>query len=351
MKVFPKLLLFPVLLVSLFLLYCSAKHKAQGKLDEIYVVADSLDWVANKPGLKAIFSKGTRMPVWEAEYILHWVPYLEFPSIREFKNIFFLARLDSKKPVSRAVKRLLSGEIKKGIRAGKYFYIPKKDAWAYGQYVLFFVAPTQEELIQRIYDLGAVAYDDFEKSYYQRLKTSMFAQYENKKLETYLKTHFPFTVRVEHDYFVADESLNHRYVWLRRFRPDRSLLVHWMPLTDSSKITPEWVIKERNRLAAIVYSGDRIVEDETTARRVQFAHRPALRLEGTWKNPKLMIGGPFRNMTFVDHRHKLIFMIDLYVQAIGKRKKPYLDQLEIIASTFRPLGMPDRRLKSVAQMP
>ncbi len=348
MKMFPKITSFSFILASLFLLSCSVKHQAQGKLDEIYVVADSLDWVANKPALKAIFSKGSRMPVWESEYLLHWVPYRKFPAFREFRNIFFLARLDSKEPVSRAVKKLLSSEIKKGIRTGRYFYIPKKDAWAFGQYVLFFVAPTQDALTQRIYDLGEAAYDDFEKSYYRRLKKSMFAQYENKKLEMYLERHFPFTLRVEHDYFVADESLKKGYVWLRRFSPDRSLLIHWLPLSDSIKITPKWVIKERNRLAGIVYSGDVIVEEETTAKRVRFANRPALRLEGTWKNPKLVIGGPFRDMTFVDQRHKLIFMVDLYVQAIGKRKKPFLDQLEIIASTFKVLGMPEKRIKSVA---
>ena len=33
-------------------------------------------------------------------------------------------------------------------------------------------------------------------------------------------------------------------------------------------------------------------------------------------------------------------MIDYYVQAIGKRKIPYLDQLNVIAYTFRALEKP-----------
>ncbi|NIV09770.1 MAG: DUF4837 family protein, partial [Aliifodinibius sp.] len=58
-------------------------------------------------------------------------------------------------------------------------------------------------------------------------------------------------------------------------------------------------------------------------------------LEGTWMNPKYMVGGPFRNMTFVDDKSNLIFMIDFYVRAIGQRKKVYLDQLDIMAHTFQ----------------
>ena len=88
-------------------------------------------------------------------------------------------------------------------------------------------------------------------------------------------------------------------------------------------------------LAEHTFSGDKIVEEETTINEVNFLNRSAYWLEGTWQNPELVIGGPFRNITFVDEQSQFIFMIDYYVQAINRRKKLFLDQMEIMAKTFK----------------
>ncbi len=326
-----------ILLLGLALWFgqCGVKPDSQGEFDEIYVFADSLDWLVYEEAIRDIFAKEYRTPVLEPEYLVKWRPFDRFDTYKKFRNIFFLARLNSEEPVSANVKALLSEAIIEGIQKGDYFYIPKKDVWALDQYVLFLVAPTQEGMIQRIYDYGEAIYQDFERSYYQRLKRFVYARYENKELEEYLRTHFPFTIRVQHDYFLADENLEEGYVWLRRLNPDRSLFVHWLPYTEGQEINPRWIIDQRNRLAAKIYEGDVIVEEETFGRRITFKGFPAYRLEGTWKNPKYVIGGPFRNITFIDKGNGLVFMIDYYVQAIGKRKKVFLDQLEIMAYTFQ----------------
>jgi hypothetical protein len=192
-------------------------------------------------------------------------------------------------------------------------------------------------MIQRIYDLGELVFDDFEKSYYSRLREQMYKRYENKKLEDYLLEHFPFTLRVQHDYEIVDESLENNYVWLRRLHPnrDRSLAVHWIPYSDSIRIDFDWIVKQRNRLGQWAYLGDIVVEEETRLEQVRFKRWPAYRLEGTWKNPRAYIGGPFRTIVFADKKSNLIFLVDFYVQAIGERKKIFLDQLDIMAHTFR----------------
>jgi hypothetical protein len=77
-----------------------------------------------------------------------------------------------------------------------------------------------------------------------------------------------------------------------------------------------------------------IVEEETRAFAVKFKKWQAVNLRGTWRNDSLVIGGPFRNYTFVDNETDRIYMIDYYVQAIGRRKKPFLDQLYVIVHTF-----------------
>jgi len=328
---------------------CSMKPNSEGNLDEIYVFSDSLDWLDYKEPLNDIFGKEYRTPVLEKEFLLKWVNFQKYEDYKHRRNIFFIGRLDGKDAVSEAIKKLLSEEIIKGVEKGDYFYIPKEDAWAFDQYVLFLVAPSKNDMIQRIYDMGQLAYEDFRKSYFTRLEKQMFERYENEELEKYIAEHFPFTIRVQHDYFVASESLTDNYLWLRRLYPDRSLLIYWVDYSDTMRINKEWVIRQRNKLTRKIYEGDVVVEEETIARRVRFHRWWALRLEGTWKNPKYMIGGPFRSITFIENKTRKVFTIDFYVQAVGKRKKIYLDQLDILAHTFFPKNVEEVAADSLRQ--
>ncbi len=324
-----------LVLLFIFIPGCKQKTDSIGDLDEIIVFADSVDWLDYEDALNSIFGKELITPVVEKEFLLHRKPVDQIETYKKYRNIMFIGNLASKSPVSQMITELLNEEVVAGVKTGDYFYIPQKDVWALRQYVVFLVAPTRNDMIQRIYDLGELVYDNFRESYYHRLKERMYAHLENKDLEEYLRNHYPFTLRVPADYILVDESTEDRYVWLRRLHPDRSMFIHWMDYADTIRIDFNWMVKIRNKIAAKIYEGDIVVEDETHLEQVQFAGHPAYRLEGTWKNPTLMVGGPFRNTTFVDKKRNMIFMVDFYVQAIGQRKKPFLDQLDIMAHTFK----------------
>lgn len=338
MKVSCKQSLIAAFLLALPILSgCSSKTESYGNLDEIIVFADSSDWPDYKEGLDSLFGKIYLTPIPEQNYVLSWKQANRVAQFKNSRNIMFLACLDSKDSISARITPLLKPDVIEGIITGNYFYIPQKDVWALEQYVVYLVAPTKDDMLQRIYDLGELVLDDFERSYYRRLMDQMYANYENKKLEGYLLEHFPFTLKIQHDYGLVDESQENRYIWLRRLHPerDRSLAVHWMPYSDSLQIDFDWMVKQRNALAAKIFSGDVVVNEETRLEQSKFGRWPAYRLEGTWKNPQRYVGGPFRTIVFADKESNLVFLIDIYVQAIGERKKMYLDQLEIMAHTFR----------------
>ncbi len=332
------------LLIFLFTLAtfwnCSTKGKSFGEDDEVYVFADSADWVQYRGPLNSIFGQYIQTPIMEREFILIWKPFDKFRQYQNFKNIFILGRLNSQDPVSLNVRNLLNPEIIEGVKKGQYFYIPKNNVWAENQYVLIFVANSVNDMVQKIYDLGDLSYNDFTRYFYKRLRQEMFKRMEQKDLEKYIADHFPFTMRIQHDYFIANENLENNYVWIRRFDPDRSILIHWQPYAGEFQLTSRWVIDERNRLAKEVFSGDVVVEEETKAYVTQFKRWNSIKLEGTWKNDSLMVGGPFRNFTFVDSTTQRLYMLDYYVQAIGKRKVPFLQQLKVIVYTFEVLQEP-----------
>lgn len=314
---------------------CDHKPESKGNLDEIIVFADSLEWVDYKDALGSHFSKIYRMPTMEREYVMTRKPIEKLHLFQNRRNVLFLGTLNGQGEVSQQIRGILSENVVEGINNGDYFYIPREDEWASDQYVVYLVAPNKDAMLTRIYDLGELVYDNFKASYYKRLKKDMYSWGEQKEVERFLFDNYPFTLRIQHDYHLVDQSIEENYVWLRRFSPDRSMFIHWIPYEDSVKISFDWIVAERNRLAEKIYEGDIVVENETGMEQVQFNNSPALRLEGTWKNPKHFIGGPFRNTTFIDKENKLIYMVDFYVQAVGKRKKPFLDQLDVMAHTFR----------------
>ena len=340
MKKSPLFMVVLLLGILMFNWQCSTKVKAYGDDDVIYVFADSSDWAKYEQPFSTIFGQLVQTPLMESEYIMVWKPFEVFDRYKLFKNIFIIGRLDSEDPVSQNIRGLLNPEIIEGIGSGKYFYIPKPDVYAMNQFVMFFVAQSSDDMIQKIVDLGELSYQEFRKSHFQRLQKRMFEREEQKELQTYLEKHFPFSMRVQHDYFIATEDLKENYVWIRRLAPDRSILVHWVPYTEEIKLNSRWIIDERNKLGQLIFSGDEIVEDETKAYSVRFKNWNAIRLEGTWKNDSLTLGGPFRNISFIDSTTQRIYMLDYYVQAIGKRKIPYLDQLNVIVHTFEVLDKP-----------
>ena len=319
---------------------CGTKGRSQGEDNLVYVFCDSTDWSFYQEPFEKIFSQFVRTPILESEYNLQWKSFDQWETYKSFKNIFFIGRLDAQDPVSLNIKNLLNPEIIAGVQNDKYFYIPKKDVWAREQYVMFFVAVSVPDMVQKILDLGDLAYNDFRNYYFSRLKEQMFSRLEQKSLQKYLEDHFPFTMRIQHDYFIANEDLEQNFVWIRRLDPDRSIIVHWLPYDSSITLNSRWIIDERNRLAAITLSGDVIVEEETRAYATRFKNWNAIKLEGTWRNDSLVVGGPFKNFTFIDSLTNHIYMIDYYVQAIGKRKVLFLDQLTVLVHTFEIMDKP-----------
>jgi len=333
-----------VILLSFSLLFfqsnCSTKVRAQGEDNLVYIFCDSSDWSYYQEPFEKIFGQFVRTPIMESEYNLQWRSFDQWETYKNYKNIFLIGRLDAKDTVSLNIKNLLNPEIIEGVQSGKYFYIPQKDVWARDQYVLFFVSTSVSDMVQKILDLGDLAYNDFRNYYFSRLKEQMFSRMEQKLLQRYVESHFPFTMRIQHDYFIANEDLDENFVWIRRINPDRSILVHWLPYDSSIILNSHWIIEERNRLAENTLSGDVVVEEETKAYATRFKNWNAIKLEGTWRNDSLVVGGPFKNFTFIDSLTDRIYMIDYYVQAIGKRKVLFLDQLTVLVHTFDVLDKP-----------
>ncbi len=325
-------------LVALFgLMGCFRKPKGFGADTELYVVADSTNWVALEPTLREVFERVLRTPQEERVFAVYWVSPEKFGQFSSRKNLVIAGVLDSEGEIDRQIEGMLAPDVRARVEAGEAFVFPKEAPWAEGQLLLVLAGPTLEQLRLNLLQNKALVYNLLYEHLLAQTKESMFERLEQTDIEQQLLEKYGWMVRVQHDYFINTERPQDRFVFLRRSLPGRErwLFVHWVEGGNPNQITCEWIINTRNKLTRKFYQGDYVDEKNTRAEEVEFLGRRALKLEGLWANEEKVAGGPFRNYTFYDEATGRIYMIDLAVFFPGGEKEPFLRQLDIIAHTFK----------------
>jgi hypothetical protein len=316
---------------------CAKKPESLGGETKLFVVADSSDWAYLEAAFKNVFEKTMHTPQPEKVFEVHWVPPDRFNEVATRKNLVLLGALNSPGELTPKIKNMLSQEVRERVEAGSEFVFTKKDPWAKQQLLVVLVSNDLPELREKLEGNKEFLYNLFEEKLIAETTEDMFEMLEQKELEKELLKKYGWTIRIQHDYFINSESPIDRFVMLRRSLPssERWIFVHWIDGADANIINEEWAIQTRNRLAGKFYENDKVNEEYTYSKEVDFLGRPALMLEGLWENNEKVIGGPFRSYSFYDEPSGRIYMIDIAVFYPAGDKEPFLRQLDIMAHSFK----------------
>ncbi len=331
-----------ILAIFILLSSCNMRRSAMGVQDRLFVFADSALWQQIKGDVTDTFEDIIHTPRAERSFYVHWSRLKELQGLKGRMNIVFAGTTQPGSAVNDYLLKSLPESFIDDVKAGKKFYFYKDGLFARDQFSLFMIAPDARTFNFNFDQLKKQIYEQFLKKYYARLEESMFDKGEQKEQEAYLKKYFGYTVRVQHDYFVADQDLPPKYVWLRRMKPDRSLSIWRLPVGQEIRGLKDF-ISVRNKTIGPHYSGDRVVTDETRLDTVLFRGKQTPRMIGVWQNDSLMVGGPFRTFIVNKPDSNETYLIDISVTAPSKRKKPFLDQLRVIAGTFEFAGKPNKK--------
>ncbi len=319
-------------MILLYSASCDYKPTSLGLQQEVIVFADSLLWQKVKDDVEETFSAYVRTPRLEKSYYLSWHPISQLNTLKRRKNLFFIGTTEAGM-VNEYLKKSIPPQFMQDVKDDKNFYFFKDDLFSHGQFSLFMVGRDVASFKKNFSSLKGAIFKQFSKKYFARLEKEMFDQEEQKDQEAYLANNFGYKVRVQHDYFLATQNTEEKYTWLRRVDPDRWLSI-WRVQGDSAIISFDSLATLRNQMARKYYSGDVVVENETHLEIVSFQGKPTYKLAGTWKNDSLIVGGPFRTYIIPNEKENSYYFVDIAVMAPSKNKKPYLDQLEVIARTF-----------------
>jgi hypothetical protein len=316
---------------------CDYKNDSYGNFDEIVVIADSALYLKVRPQVEQIFDRYIYTPHVERSFLLNYQAYERLGIFQMRRNLLFLALLDAEDPVSKYISNVLSKEVKDAIRSGRIFQIFHRDFFASDQMAMILCAENASDLEEKMKNQADAIYTKLEEYHFERLAKIMFLRAEQTLLEEYFANTMGWEMRIQHDYFVAQESSDKNFVWFRRLKPDRSLFVYRQKASSLPE-GEEWLIHLRDSITTQYFEGDSVETSDTYILRITFNDRPALKMIGVWQNHQLLVGGPFRTFAFHDPNKNYIYLIDIQVVAPGKRKKPFLDQLEVMARSFRIRG-------------
>jgi len=313
---------------------CDYKSEALGVPDGIYVFADSVLWEQVGKDVELTFNNFIYTPRAERRFELQWHPLSDLNGLNERMNILFVGTTQPGNEVNDYLLQSLPQQFIDQVNQNRAFYFFQDDLFARGQIAMFMMAPTAGEFNSNFQRVKDEIYNTFEEKYFARLKKSMYEKREQEETEEYLASEYGYAVRVQHDYFLATQNPENKYVWLRRINPDRWLSI-WRVQADSSMLTKDSLMAIRNAMTYKYYAGDSVVTEESYVSIVDFHGERTRKMVGTWKNDSLFVGGPFRMYAIHKPDENAFYMLDIAVMAPDKKKKPFLDQLEVIASTFR----------------
>lgn len=348
------------LLLSFLVISCSGEQRTRlsvtptsyGKADNILVVMDDYSWGTVigdtfRHNFEALYPVTPQPePVYD---LIHKKPktFSEGKIFKTHRSVLIVGALDDiDNPASELIRKTLGEKnIRRAKKESNYRIAIHKNRWAQGQTVIYWFAPDRNELLKTVAKDYQRVMNEFNKADTDMFIHQVYLPGENTKARVAMEKEFKVTLKVPQEYIVAHRDSV--AIWMRRETNEISsnIFMYVLPMSDSTTLTPEHHKYYRNALTKSYFSthiedsymqiDDRILP--IYYNEMQFDQKPALQARGLWGMVNDFMGGSFVTYMIKDEENQRIILLDGFVHAPGKRKRPELRKLDMIFSTFQTL--------------
>ncbi len=340
-----KLILYIFFISILIFTSCDPSIKpARGLEDEIYVVADSLEFEDLRSALETTFEKLIYTPQPEKLFTLKRISVNEIEKYKNKKNLIITAPLNSSSTTSQFIRAIVDSAARMKLVENEGFQIKKYDLWAKDQLVMVLTSPQMQELEFNILKNKDELLYSFQQISDKRLYSSLYSsKYEQEKVEGKLLKDYGWLIYVQADFQVALNKPEDNFVWLRRSPNsdmERWMFIHWIDNASPELLNADSIKSIRNELTEKYYrtSDDSayvvIAKDYYTTSEVNFKGRYAIFTQGLWDLNIKGMGGPFINYTFYDEKNRRLYMIDGSIFAPKYYKRNLIQQMDVTLQSF-----------------
>ncbi|MEO0293803.1 MAG: DUF4837 family protein [candidate division WOR-3 bacterium] len=305
-----------------------------GARDQIVVIS-SPEFVLDS--LINVLEKVEYYPTAEEVYNVKKASWAEFERYKFWRNLILVGTLGSS-----YIREVLKEEASEKNEKEPQIFLGQ-DLWVRLQTVIVIAGATQDKTQKLVENAAKKIYEILREEETNRFKGVVYMngyqRRETEKMNSFLGASFEIPL----GYRLA-RAENNFMTYIRR-DPDRLVTL----LCQSSPIKNP--IRFRDSLFLRYFKGDEIVMDSfyvTTERgekrlvrltaldTFNFKNKKAIRIKGVWKNEKIEggpMGGPF--VSYIFERSGKWYFLDGHVFAPGKKKWPFLEEVDIILNTFQ----------------
>jgi len=332
--------------IIIFLISCDPTDKpARGFEDEIFVVADSLEYTELKTALESTFEKLIYTPQPEKLFTLKRINVYEVAKYKRRKNIVIVAPLNSGTQASKFLSAIVDSSVEEKMKSDPNFIVYKDGLWAKNQLVAVLSAQDMQQLEFKILQNADNLLYTYQKKSDERLYNSLYnPRYEQKNIEGKFLKDYGWIIYVQADFKVAFDKPEDNFVWLRRSPGsdmERWVFVYWIENASPEYLNRDSVRVVRDKVTKQFYrtrsdsSYVVVAEDYFTANEVNFNDKYAIFTQGLWELNVKGMGGPFVNYSFYDETTKRFYMIDGSVFAPKYFKRNLIQQMDVTLQSFR----------------
>ena len=320
---------------------------AKGEIGSIMLVMDQQQWDRNLgQQLREILSEPlSGLPQDEPLFHLNRVSPKELnTTLKTSANMIFVITLDTQSSESNVLKGFLTPESQNIIKIDtSLFMTVRKDEFAKGQMILYLFGNTEKELGKKLKVNKKKIQYLFEKRALDRTAKKLFKRRE-QPLDKMVKEAHSFRLSIPEGWQQAVSKSG--FYWMRYINRDKeqNVFVYYEPYTNTGifdqvpefrdRITKKFLRDgEKNNL----FITRQMRNDLNTVflKKTQFNGRYAVQSRGLWKINDNSLGGPYVSYTFVSEKENLIYYIEGFVAAPGKKKRVLLQEVDAILSTFK----------------
>ncbi|CAA6817971.1 MAG: Unknown protein [uncultured Aureispira sp.] len=322
---------------------------AYGKVDNIMVIADEYTWTTTigdtfKNYFEALYPVTPQPePIYDLRYKTP-KQFNEGKVLRTHRAILIMGALDDMNdPASAEIRKAIGPEnVEKAKNQPSYRVASHKDRWAEGQTVVYWFAPTREELLKTVSKDYQEVMKQFNKADTDFFIQQIYAPGSNVDATNAIFANFKIDLKIPRDFAIANIDSNS--VWLRREtnKTSSNIFMTTLPLADSTALNPENHKRIRNQLTKVYFSTH--IEDSYMQiddrvlpiyyQEMTFDNKTALQARGLWGMVNDFMGGPFVTYMIKDPANNRVIILDGFIHAPGQKKRPEMRKLDMIFSTF-----------------
>jgi hypothetical protein len=207
-----------------------SKKPATGFEDEVYVVADSIEYDVLKESLQKTFEVQINTPLPEKLFTINRISSDQIKSIENKKNILIVSTTNSGSQTSKLISELLDEKSRSRFLKDKYHIHYIEDLWARDQLVAIITAKKIDDLKFNIEKNKDSLLVTFQKKSDYRLKESLYnPKYEKKKIESQLLLSYGWIIYIHKDFKQEINEPKEKFVWFKSStdqEKERSFFVH-----------------------------------------------------------------------------------------------------------------------------